>query len=410
MDRVERSPHEVPASPVGRARPAVVLGCDLTALGVTRCLAREGIPVVHLSCPGNLLEPSRWYRPITRLGPEELAGEPSLLAETLHVALGGSAVLFPCSDAFARTAASLVHGGSGGHAACLPRPEVVADLIDKARLAETAERAGVPVPPTTSVDAGSRLDELDDAWFRDSLVKPVDSQRFFRRFGVKSFPVTSRAETVGALRRVREAGMEAVLQRYVPGPPSAHLFLDGFRARGGETKGLLARRRERMFPPATGNSSSMVTVALEETGEAVEHLERLLDAAGFHGIFSAEFKEDAEDGVFRLLEVNARPWWYVEFTARCGVDVCAMAYREALGETVRRVEAYEVGRRCVYPYYDLFAGCRELRAGRLTALDWARSWLSSDRPVFARDDPLPALRSAWERARGFVRRRAGGSR
>ncbi len=391
-------------------RPAVVLGCDLTALGVTRCLSRIGIPVVHVSCPGSLLEASRWYRPITRPGAGELEDDPSLLAEALDVTLGGSAVLFPCSDAFARTAASLVHDGFGGHSACLPRPEVLDGLIDKARLAETAERAGVPVPPTMSVDAETQLEKLDDAWFRDSLVKPVDSQRFFRRFGVKSFPVTSRAEAVEGLRRVRGAGMGAVLQRYVPGPPSAHLFLDGFRSRDGETKGLLARRRERMFPPTTGNSSSMVTVDLGKAGKAVEHLERVLDAAGFHGIFSAEFKEDVTDGVFRLLEVNARPWWYVEFTARCGVNVCALAYREALGETVRRVEAYEVGRRCVYPYYDLFAGWRELRAGRLTALDWARSWVGADRPVFAWDDPLPALRSAWELARDFVRRRAGGSR
>jgi len=47
-------------------------------------------------------------------------------------------------------------------------------------------------------------------------------------------------------------------------------------------------------------------------------------------VFSAEFKFDERDGLFKILEVNARPWWYVDFAARCGVDVCRMAYRDAL--------------------------------------------------------------------------------
>ena len=34
---------------------------------------------------------------------------------------------------------------------------------------------------------------------------------------------------------------------------------------------------------------------------------------------------------FKILEINARPWWYVELASRCGVDVCTMSYRDAFG-------------------------------------------------------------------------------
>ena len=77
-------------------------------------------------------------------------------------------------------------------------------------------------------------------------------------------------------------------------------------------------------------------------------------------MFSAEFKLDPRDGRFKLLEVNTRPWWYVDFAARCGVDVCTMAYRDALGEGVDTVESYRTGVVCVYPYMDLSA-CQALR-------------------------------------------------
>ena len=56
--------------------------------------------------------------------------------------------------------------------------------------------------------------------------------------------------------------------------------------------------------------------------------------SSYRGIFSAEFKRDPRDGLFKLLEVNARPWWFVDFAVRCGVDVCRMAYDDALGREV----------------------------------------------------------------------------
>ena len=62
--------------------------------------------------------------------------------------------------------------------------------------------------------------------------------------------------------------------------------------------------------------------------------------------------------------MNARPWWYVDFAARCGIDVCDMAYRDALGGDVEPVTGYELGRRCVYPRLDLQSGLAEWRKGR----------------------------------------------
>ena len=73
-----------------------------------------------------------------------------------------------------------------------------------------------------------------------------------------------------------------------------------------------------MHPPDFGNSSYMVSVPLQEAAGAVDTLRTIMGHTGFRGIFSAEFKRDADDGLFKLLEVNIRPWWYVEFNQRFG--------------------------------------------------------------------------------------------
>jgi predicted ATP-grasp superfamily ATP-dependent carboligase len=182
-----------------------------------------------------------------------------------------------------------------------------------------------------------------------------------------------------------------MLQDYIPGPPTNHYFIDGFIDKTGVVRAMLARQRLRMSPPDFGNSTFMVTVPLSDTGDAASTLKKLFADIHYRGIFSAEFKRDERDGVFYLIEVNARPWWYVEFAARCGVNVCRMAIDDALGKPVQTVSGYAIGRRCVFPYYDLQAVRDERAAGRLGLLGWVRSWLGPYQPVFRWSDPLPAV-------------------
>jgi predicted ATP-grasp superfamily ATP-dependent carboligase len=182
-----------------------------------------------------------------------------------------------------------------------------------------------------------------------------------------------------------------MLQEYIPGPPTNHYFIDGFVDRQGSIKALFARQRLRMSPPDFGNSTLMISIPISHTEQATATLASLFSDISYRGIFSAEFKRDERNGVFNLIEVNARPWWYVEFAARCGVDVCAMAVHDALGQPVETVTRYRVGRRCVFPYYDLDAVRAERSAGRLSLGQWARSWIGAYQPVFRWTDPRPAL-------------------
>jgi D-aspartate ligase len=220
-------------------------------------------------------------------------------------------------------------------------------------------------------------------------VKPRDSQAFVQRFGVKGFPLEGRADADARLAAAAEAGLAVLLQEYVPGPPDAHYFVDGYVALDGRPLAFFARRRLRMYPPDFGNSTYHLSVPLEEVEDAVRHLRTLLGACGYVGIFSAEFKRDARDGVLKLLEVNVRPWWYVEFAALCGVDVCSLAYRDALGLPVEAPAPYRVGHTCVLPGADV----RAFRATRhetgLGLFPWLRSWSGASHTVWRLDDPLP---------------------
>jgi hypothetical protein len=214
---------------------------------------------------------------------------------------------------------------------------------------------------------------------------------------VKGFLIADGNE---AQRIMRQLEFPILLQEFIPGPSSAGYFLDGFADRQGVICAVFARQRLRTHPAPLGNTTLTVSIPVDTVRPALESLRRLLLAIKYRGIFSAEFKYDDRSGQFKLIEINARPWWHVEFAASCGVDVCSMAYRDALGLTLPPVREYEVGRRCVFFTYDLWAW-KDQRPGA-SLWSWVRPWLGADSALFHWWDPGPAI----AHARSLLRDRA----
>ena len=188
-------------------------------------------------------------------------------------------------------------------------------------------------------------------------------------------------------------GFGLIAQEYVPGTAADHYFIDGFRSRDGDLGGVFCRRRLRIHPPDFGNSSYCHSIPPHDTGNALRDLESLLHDLSYRGIFSAEFKRDARTGEFRLLEINTRAWWYVEFAARCGVNVCRMAWEDALGLPVTKSGKVRIGRGCV----NLPADLEAVRSQHLPLRAWpgiARQWAHAHFHVFRLADPMPGLSAA----------------
>ena len=396
-----------PVTTATRPPRVLALGSGISLLGTLRTLSRTGADVVALPDTDRVTRRSRWFR----AAPRELSGvSPDTLAQVLNSMPAGT-VLMPCSDHWARTVAALPATVRARYPASMASLDALQLLLDKARFATTLERLGLPHPTTHTMTSVLDLDPVPEPVLQSSFLKPVHSQQFFARFGVKAFRTAGKSDALRRLGECIDAGFQMMLQEYIPGPPTNHYFIDGFVDRHGVVRAMLARQRLRMNPPDFGNSTLMVTVPLIDTGDAGATLKRLFADIDYRGIFSAEFKRDERDGAFNLIEVNARPWWYVEFAARCGVNVCDMAVRDALGEPVETISKYAIGRRCVFPYYDFAAARAEMSAGRLGLLGWARSWLGPYQPVFRWSDPLPAagevamligarVRRIWKRTQG----------
>jgi predicted ATP-grasp superfamily ATP-dependent carboligase len=376
----------VPArrSPADRP-PALVFGAGVTCLAVVRALGRAGLPQYVATASPALAASSRWYRPAPETAPDDTRdGERA--AAYLRTLPFDRAVTFAASDDWAIGLASLPPDVAERFPPTTAGADVLTTFVDKLPFARAAERSGVPIPRTLPADGPADLDALTTAELRGYFLKPRDSQAFNARFGAKGIHLHDRASGRAHVERLRADGFELVLQEYLPGPPTAHVFLDGYVDRGGRMRACLARRRQRMYPPRLGNSTLSVTIALDDVAPAVTDLRRLFADLGFHGFFDAEFKQDPRDGRFKLLEVNARPWWQFELATACGLGVTELAYADALGEPLEDAPTCPPGRTWVNPAPDL----RAWRAGGYRPPFPPKAFFGAANAVYSRDDPGPA--------------------
>ena len=387
--------------------PAIVVGSGLGALGTLRLLHRAGIPAYSLPTVASHESRSRWFRPVPGLLAPLISGVP--IAELLERSALERAVLIPCSDAVLGAIAQLPSALAQRFPSSTPPLAAVRQLANKAEFAHLLQSLEVPRPRTLVVSGTADLEAFAGGEFEHLFLKPIDSASFMQRYGVKGCRVRDLAHARAQLAHLQANDAAVVVQEYIPGPGSNHYLIDGFAQRGGQIRALFGRRRLRMCPPDFGDSSHLVSVPLEILEPALHSLRRILAAVDYRGVFSAEFKQDARDGAFRILEINARVWIYVEFAGRCGVDVCSMAYRDALGLEPGVQPSYRCGVRLVSPHIDIAAARYAWRQGELNSWDWLKSWCGAQQPHFNWTDPAPAVHEWSQIASHLLRRMVHGA-
>jgi D-aspartate ligase len=379
-------------TPDHRRVPAIVVGRGPTALGILRCLQLAGVPT-YVACPtGDQVTRSRWYRPTPGKRPWD--GSPGEHAYALLSDMPiEEAVLIAGADDAALWLADLPQHALGQRFRVSTSSRQTQEILqDKSRFAAFLQGTDIPHPPTFRIDSSADIDAMPFETLDRVFIKPVNSQKFSDVTGVKGIWVQRREDLHELWQKLDGQGFRLMAQEYVPGSAADHYFVDGFRDAGGALTGLFTRRRLRISPPDFGNSSYCQSIPLSDLPGPIHSMQTLLSKLDYRGIFSAEFKRDSRDGSFRILEVNTRAWTYVEFAARCGVNVCEMAYRDALDLPVTPASTdYRLGEGCVDLHRDLSAVWSREAGARQSLWTILSQWRGAHYHSFRFDDPRPGL-------------------
>ena len=347
--------------------PAAVIDVGwVNGLGAIRSLGRAGVRVLAIDHrPSALGFRSRYAERFVCPDPQE--------SETRFIAFIralGEVVVFPTHD----EALNLIARHLSDLEVLAPFSgwKVLERVQSKRAQLEQAEAVGVDVPrtlyPTSKHEARAAAEEIG----LPVLVKPEHPVGFKRRFRRQAFRCDTLEQVEEAYGRAEE--FAPMVQELVPGGDNTLYTVGSYLSRDGRPLGVFSGRKLRQTPPGVGTCRVGEAVWVQEPVDAALTLLRAFD---YFGLSQVEFKRDARDGRFKLMEINPRLWQWHSLATACGVDLPRIAYADLVGATPSSAEMTGHGKR------------------------WAITLLPGERPalqrppyvdaVFAANDPKPGL-------------------
>ncbi|HVB83069.1 MAG TPA: hypothetical protein VNE82_24360 [Candidatus Binataceae bacterium] len=374
--------------------PAIVLGGRENALSVARNLARQGIEIVAVNYPDEVIRFSRYAR-FVHLGEERSpkAWEGFLLGpESDH--LSGS-VLLACSD----EAISII---VNNHQALSQKfvleegdPVVRRDLLDKFTICQRAEEAGIPTVGYWLIHSSEELERSIER-LRFPLIMKALYGPHADLLGSKAIFVSDRKSLGERFSVAMHLGVSVLLMEYIPGGDdrlcSYYTYLDEH----GNPLVHLTKRQPRRYPRNSGGSTYHVTTWVPEAAELGLRFFRHLK---FRGLGNIEFKRDERDGKLKVIEVNARFTASDCLIAKSGVNLALITYNRVTGRPQPAVLDYQKSLVLCLPVEDALAAWELRKRGELSVGKWlADVWQTDQLPLFEWRDPVPALSVLGRRA------------
>ncbi len=371
---------------------AVVLGQGRTGLGVNRLLGRLGIRVVGVDADGQALGFRSRY-----VTPQQISwGETQTLLQLCKDLRRGTdvkPVLIPTSDDTVRWLMKDWDVLASSMQCLAPELSVWDMLMDKKRCLEAAAALGVHTPKTFRADEA--LHEREGQGFiYPCVLKPIDRRAISGLNGEKVFLPKAREEIQRVIAGLGSRPEQWVVQELIPGEDRSHGSCAVCLGHQGEVLGVFTSRKLRQYPPGYG-----IATICESAWESVlaEQAIRFLQGVGFRGVAEVEFKQDAQDGKWKLIEVNPRLWIQHTLAARCGVNLAYVLYLATIGLEPKPLPRQKENIRWIAAELDWFSLRQIARQRRVNWQEWTEGFRAErETSLWQWDDPRPAIHRARE--------------
>jgi D-aspartate ligase len=181
-----------------------------------------------------------------------------------------------------------------------------------------------------------------------------------------------------------------MIQEIIPGDGRSQFSVAAY-CKDGHVLASMSVRRTRQYPINYGLGSTFVEAI--EVPALFEPAQKLLSHMHISGMVEVEFKYDARDGQYKLLDINVRPWGWHTLSIACGLDFPYMQYCDLFGQLSEvEIPTPRYGYHWIRLLTDIPAGLHEIQAGITTPGTYLGSLLG--KTVFSVldwRDPLPAF-------------------
>lgn len=306
-----------------------------TGIGIARSLGENGVPVIGLTSSNGIYGNYTRYAKIVRC--PDSRNEPEALLEFL-LAMGRrmneSFVIFPTRDDDVLFLDRFREELSAHFILTIPERPAVSACLNKWETYVAACEAGVPTPKSWLISEEQPLHAILHEITYPCVLKPAASFQW-RRGGRwqavgarKAIGIQSKEELLAEYATIERVEKEALVQEMIPGSDDRLLIAACYLDR--DSKWVAGFNTRKLIQEPEGFGTGCVVQAAD-CPELTEPTARLLRHIGYTGIAEAEYKWDAAEKQYKLIEVNPRPWDQHRLGKTCGTDLVYLAYCEHAG-------------------------------------------------------------------------------
>ena len=363
-------------------RGVIVLGGHVQALGIVRIYGRMGIPVIVLESTSKCIaRHSKYCQRFFKVNEDKI--EDFLLSSDFAISFFNW-VIFPTNDMHVKVLSINKVRLEQNYIVSTDKWESVREFHNKKRTYQLAEKIGVPIPATFYPESNKDLVWLDIKY--PCIIKPAVMYDFYRRTRKKVLLCRNLEEL--KVNYAKALGVipaeEILIQEVIPGGgrnqySACFLYLEG------KSFLHLTACRMRQHPINFGNATTYAEITFMP--KLIEYGERLLKAANYNGVCEVEFKLDARDNLFRLLEVNPRTWKWHSIANKANTPFLPLYYNYLIGKIIEPVNSLEYASFCHYT--------TDLPVRFLLLLKGSNYWNRLVKPVekaiWSKSDPWPCF-------------------
>lgn len=373
---------------------AVVLGCNYyIGLSVIRCLGIHGIPTVAVDYSDKEAYGAKSRYCSERLIAPHYKQDPEgFIRFLIEYARQQDLppVLFPCHDAYVEIVDE--HLSELRKYYLLPQTQqgLYTKVMNKQTLHWLARQHNVLVPETVRPEEEHFFEKIDSIIGYPCIVKPTDSPSFVARFRRKLFKVHNREELTQAIQQAKEATLEVIVQRIIPGFDDHMYTFDAYLDQQSKVTHYETCQKFRQYPINFGAS---VYTGQRHIPELHTIGAAFLEKLKWKGFAEIEFKKDAETGRYYLIEINVRITNLNVLLHKVGMNIPYITYCELTGAPLvqPKTQREDTGMVFWYAYEDLLAVRDYIRSGQLTPAAVLRSLFTRKaHAIWDWKDPRPA--------------------
>jgi D-aspartate ligase len=268
--------------------------------------------------------------------------------------------------------------------------DIVEKLVNKVVFYRMLDKFNIPHAKTYVPDNLSEVKMISQDLEYPYIIKPVQSSAFTNLFGNKCLRADSGKELVELYKKAVVEEDTLIIQQELAGTERYLVYM--YLNRDSKPLAVCCCKKIRILPIDYGNACVCKTVW---EPDVVNLGLNLLQKIGYYGLAEAEIQRDERDGKLKLVEINARSTTETRLTARCGMNMEYIAYRDVLGLKINKIHPTKLDVIWIEILRDIqsiFSREGYLAQKKITITQWLQSLRGEREYAFLSwDDPLPFI-------------------